>query len=179
VIGVRNGKYQRAKDQPDLGESIAVSDEASSPILIANASSNSTSQLSKRSLKFQDAPNLHKNFQPVLDINTNWDTGTINVSFDAMGQQEADWFFESRTFAGGENGVGPMVSWKKGILAATLGDKVKLAEIPPGEWFRVTIAATTGAGSFDVKLTRQDGTTKEFKSLPCKPSWCHSCHPLT
>jgi len=171
VIGVRNGKYQRAKDQPDLGESIAVSDEASSPILIANASSNSTSQLSKRSLKFQDAPNLRKNFQPVLHINTNWDTGTINVSFDAMGQPEADWFFESRTFAGGENGVGPMVSWKKGILAATLGDKVKLAEIPPGEWFRVTIAATTGAGSFDVKLTRQDGTTKEFKSLPCKTSW--------
>jgi hypothetical protein len=167
LIGIRNAKYERAKGQPDLGESIAVTDETSSPLAIDGV----LQKTSKHSLKFQDAPGLAKNFEPVLDIATSWDSGTINVTFDTMGQPKADWFFESRTSSSGEYGAGPMISWKKGILYATLGDKVKLADIPPGEWFRVAITATTGSGTFDVKLTRQDGTSKEFKRLVCKPTW--------
>ena len=43
---------------------------------------------------------------------------------------------------------------------------------------RVAIAAATGSGTFDVTLTRQDGSTKEFKGIPCKPTWTQSRYLL-
>lgn len=177
LIGIRNASYKREKNPADraveLGDSVGVSEEAASPLPLPG-----TAAQSKRSLKIQDAPGLPKDFMPVLDLVTNWDTGTMHVQFDAMGQPAADWFFEMRTNYGGEYGAGPMVSWKKGVLYAGAGDKTRLAEIPPGEWHRVSISATTGSGTFDVTLTRQDGSTKEFKSIPCKPTWTQSRYLL-
>ncbi len=64
-----------------------------------------------------------------------------------------------------------MVSWRNGELSAAHGDSTKLAKIPPGEWVRITVTATTGSGAFNVILLRQDGTEQEFHDLPCKPSW--------
>ncbi|SFJ32957.1 right-handed parallel beta-helix repeat-containing protein [Planctomicrobium piriforme] len=162
VIGLHNATYNKE----NKGESIGVSEEAASPIPVGKGTA-----ASKRSLKIQDAPNLSQTFCPILDVPTNWDAGTMKASFDAMAQPGADWFFEMRTSGGGEYGAGPMVSWKNGVLSAGLGDKTKLAEIPPGEWIRVAVTATTGKGSFDVTVTRQNGAKKDFKKIPCKPEW--------
>ncbi|MEI6232802.1 MAG: right-handed parallel beta-helix repeat-containing protein [Planctomycetota bacterium] len=160
-IGIRNASYKRE----NKGESIGVSDEAASPIPLNGVTN------SKRSLKFQDAPGLAKNFDPLLEISTKWDAGTIRASFDAMSQPGADWFFEMRTHPGGEYGAGPMIWWRNGGVYTAAGGTIKLVDVPPGEWFRVAIVATTGAGHFDVTVTRQDGSVNEFKAIACKPTW--------
>ncbi len=145
------------------GESVAVSEQAASPIPVPGSEGKST-----RSLRVKDSPALSKSYLPVLDINTGWESGTLQATFDIMAEKDANWFFESR--AGGEFAAGPLVSWNNGKLFAGLGTKL-LAEIPPGEWVRIQITATTGAGKWSVKLTRQDGTTTDHPDLPCKPTW--------
>ena len=165
VVGIRNAAYRRPPGAPDLGESVAVSEEAASPLPAPGVST------SRRSLKFQDAPGLSKNYLPMLDIMTKWDAGTVHAGFDAMAQPGADWFFELRTGTTGEYGAGPMVSWKNGVLFATVGDRVKLADIPAGEWFRLGIVAGTGSGKYTVTLTRQNGAKQEFRDIACKPEW--------
>lgn len=164
LTGIRNGTYTRGKGEPDRGESVGVSDEASSPIPVEGATT------SKRSLKVQDAPDMKRSYDPVLDIYPKWESGTFRVSFDIMAQEGADWFFEMRV-KGGEFAAGPYVRCVKGKLVANNVKSLPLAEVPPGEWCRLTLTATTGAGKYDLTLTRQDGTTKEFKDIPCKPEW--------
>jgi len=159
-IGIRNAKYK----VQGKGEGVGASDEASSPIALEGAA------VSRRSLKVQDAPGLEHSYEPVLDIFPKWDAGTFHVSFDIMAQPGADWFFEMRV-KGGEFAAGPYVRCVKGRLEANNSASVKLGEVAPGEWIRLGITATTGSGSYGVTLTRRDGTTKEFKSIPCKPSW--------
>jgi len=149
------------------GDSIGVSEEASSPIPLANRKD----EPSKRSLKVQDAPGLSKSYLPVLNLMPKWPDGPLAVSFDAMAQPGANWFFEIRTGPGGEYGAGPYFSWKNGKLAAKTDGSIPLADIPDGEWFRVELTATPGTGKWNVKLTRQDGSTKDFPELPCKPAW--------
>lgn len=160
VLGIRNAKYEHQ----DKGESIGVSDEASSPIPVEGETT------SKRSLKVQDAPNLKHSYDPVLDIFPKWEAGTFHVSFDIMAQPEAEWFFEMRV-KGGEFAAGPYVRYQKGKLVANNGKSISLADIKPGEWCRIAITATTGASKYDVTLTREDGMKKEFKDIPCKPTW--------
>ena len=160
VIGLRNAKYKHQ----GKGESIGVSGEASSPLPVEGA------KISKRSLKVQDAPNLEHSYEPVLDIFPKWEAGTFRVSFDIMAQPGADWFFEMRV-KGGEFAAGPYVRCVKGKLQANNANTIALGDVKPNEWIRVTITATTGAGKYDITLTRDDGTTKEFKDLPCKPTW--------
>lgn len=50
-----------------------------------------------------------------------------------------------------------------------------MAEIPPGEWFRLKITAETAsganAGSYVVELMRQNGSSKVFPKIVCKESW--------
>jgi hypothetical protein len=72
---------------------------------------------------------------------------------------------------GGEFAAGPYVRYQKGKLVANNGKSISLANIKPGEWCRIAITATTGAGKYDLTLTREDGTKKEFKDIPCKPEW--------
>jgi len=143
-----------------------VSDDASSPIPAAGQPPPPRG----RSLKVQDAPGLAQSFEPVLHIHPGWAAGRFVAGFDVMAQPGADWFFEMRGRSG-EYAAGPMVTWRKGKLYAGIGDAPPLADIPPDEWFRVAITATTGAGSYDVELTRQDGSRREFRKLPCMPSW--------
>ncbi len=146
------------------GESIGVSDAAASPIPPAGSDAKST-----RSLRVKDSPALSKSYLPIIDIRTGWETGTIHATFDAMAEQGANWFFESR--AGGEFAAGPLVAWKNGKLFAGNGSGRPLADIPAGEWFRIELTATTGSGKWSVKLTRQDGTTTDHPDLPSKPTW--------
>jgi hypothetical protein len=87
-----------------------------------------------------------------------------------MAQPGADWFFEMRV-KGGEFAAGPYIRCVKGKLEANNTASVKLGDVAPGEWIRIIITATTGSGKYDIALTRQDGTKKEFKDVPCKPTW--------
>lgn len=167
TIGVPGASYQRPPGQPDRGEGVAVSDEAWSPIPVPGGP---RAARPGRSLKVQDAPDLVHSYEPVLHLRPGWDEGAFVVGFDVMARPGADWFFEMRG-RNGEYAAGPMVTWRDGRLFAGVGGSPPLAEIPPGEWFRVTITAATGAGSYDLELVRQDGTRGEFRKLPCKPSW--------
>jgi hypothetical protein len=160
VIGIRNAKCDRPREQKDVGEGFGVSEEATSPI----------GGVSKRSLKAQDMPGLVHSYDPVLDIYPRWESGTFHVSFDIMAQPDAAWFFEMRV-KGGEFAAGPYLRYQKGKLIANNSNSVFLADIKPGEWCRIAITATTGAGKYDISLIREDGSKKEFKDIPCKPTW--------
>ncbi|MCP5558401.1 MAG: right-handed parallel beta-helix repeat-containing protein [Verrucomicrobiaceae bacterium] len=164
TVGIRNAKYDRRREQKDVGEGFGVSEEAASPIPVEGGG------VSKRSLKAQDMPDLVQTYEPVLDIFPRWESGTFHVSFDIMAQPDAEWFFEMRV-KGGEFAAGPYVRYQKGKLVANNSKTIPLADIKPGEWCRVAITATTGAGKYDLVLTREDGSKKEFKDLPCKPEW--------
>ena len=67
--------------------------------------------------------------------------------------------------------AGPYVRYQKVKLAANTGKPVPLADIHAGEWCRVAIIATTASGKYDISLTRQSGVKKEFKDIPCNPTW--------
>jgi hypothetical protein len=164
VIGIRNGKCDRPREQKDVGEGFGVSEGASSPIPVEGGTA------SKRSLKAQDMPGLVHSYDPVLDIYPRWEAGTFHVSFDIMAQESAEWFFEMRV-KGGEFAAGPYVRYQKGKLVANNGNSVSLADIKPSEWCRIAITATTGAGKYALTLTREDGTKQDFKDIPCKPTW--------
>jgi hypothetical protein len=164
VIGIRNAKCDRPREQKDLGEGFWVSEEASSPIPVEGGTP------SKRSLKAQDQPGLAHSYDPVLDIIPKWEAGTFKVSFDIMAQAGADWFFEMRV-KGGEFAAGPYVRYANGKLIANNKDSIALADLKPGEWCRLTLIATTSIGKYSLTLTRQDGTKSDFKDIPCKPTW--------
>ena len=164
VIGIRNGKCDRPREQKDVGEGFGVSEEASSPIPVEGGAP------SKRSLKAQDMPGLVHSYDPVLDIYPRWESGTFHVSFDIMAQPDAAWFFEMRV-KGGEFAAGPYLRYQKGKLIANNSNSLALADIKPGEWCRIAINASTGKGKYDISLTREDGTKKAFKDIPCKPTW--------
>lgn len=170
-LGIRNAKYDRPKDQADLGEGFGVSEEAASPLPVAGAT------LSKRSLKAQDKPGLAKTYEPVLDIFPKWETGTFRVCFDIMAQPGADWFFEMRV-KNGEFAAGPYVRWQKGKLIANNDHSLPLADIAPGEWCRIAITASTGKGSYAIQLTREDGSRKSYTDIPCKPEWNEASYLL-
>ncbi|MCB1076227.1 MAG: right-handed parallel beta-helix repeat-containing protein [Verrucomicrobiae bacterium] len=166
-LGLPRASY----DRENKGESIGVTEEAASPLPITGGTP------SKRSLKVQDAPRLAHSYDPVLDFLPRWAGGTFEVSFDIMAHEKADWFFEMRV-NGGEFAAGPYVRWQNGKLVATNAGSVKLADLPPGEWCRIAIRATTGAGHYGVTLTRADGTVTEFKEIPCKPEWNEASYLL-
>jgi hypothetical protein len=164
TLGIRGAKYTHE----NKGESIGVTDEVASPIGSA----------SKRCLKVQDASDLKHSYDPILDIHpTTWDAGTFHIEFDVMAQPGADWFFEMRG-KNGDFGNGPYLRWQKGQLAAGTDGKAKLATIPAGEWFRVSLTATTGAGKWSLEITRQDGTKQSFPELSCKTSWSSASYLL-
>lgn len=169
AIGIRNAKH----DATGRGEGYAVSEEAASPLPLPDGSTAS----SKRSLEMRDKPDLERRYDPVLDILPRWQGGTFRASFDLMVREGADGFFEMRT-KGGEFAAGPYVRWAGGTLVANNAGSLVLGDLAPGEWVRLAILATTGAGKYDVTLTRQDGSVREFKDIPCKPSWSEASYLL-
>ena len=163
-IGIRNGKYARPAEQKSLGEGFGVSEEAASPFPLP------TGGISKRSLKAQDKPDLLHTYDPVLGIYPRWEGGTFQVVFDLMAREGADGFFEMR-MKNGEFAAGPYLRWQGGKLVANNSTSIPLGDLPPGEWVRIAIEATTGAGRYSIILTKRDGTKSEFPNLPCKPTW--------
>jgi hypothetical protein len=155
---------------------VAVTDEISSPLPIDGQPAAKTG----RSLKVQDAADLANSYDPILHIRPHWTSGRFTVTFDAMAQPGADWFFEMR--GKGEYAAGPLVTWKNGRLSAGTGAGAALAEIPPGEWFRLTItaetASATGAGNYVVEVMRQDGSSKVCPKIGCKESWSDASYLL-
>ena len=166
TIGIRNA----SPDTENKGDIICVSEDAASPLPVDGAAAPS-----KRSLKIQDAPGLSRTYMPILHVTPNWDDGRFEAEFDLMAQEGADGMFELRTDKGGEYALGPLLTWNKGRLAAGKGAAVKLAEFAPGEWIRLLVTATPGAGSFQVTLTRGDGRKEEFPAIPCGAAW-NMCH---
>tara|TARA_R110002096_G_scaffold48836_1_gene129198 strand:- start:1574 stop:4261 length:2688 start_codon:yes stop_codon:yes gene_type:complete len=161
-LGIRGGKWT----SHGKGETIGVTEEVSSPLPLAGQ----PGTVSKRSLEVRDAPGLERSYEPVLDVNPPWETGRITGRFDIMAREGADWFFEIRG-KGGEFAAGPYLRWQNGKLGANNAYSTALADLPPGEWIRVEIAATTASGKWSVNLTREDGSTLEFPDLTCKPTW--------
>ncbi|MBL9154302.1 MAG: right-handed parallel beta-helix repeat-containing protein [Verrucomicrobiales bacterium] len=159
-IGLPRTSY----DKQNKGESIGVTAEMASPLPLEGQSA------SRRSLMVRDAPGLAHSYDPVLDIFPRWPAGTYEAAFDIMAREGADWFFEMRASTG-EFAAGPYIRWQGGVLSANNTSSRKLADLPAGEWCRVTIRATTGAGHYRVTLTRQDGSTAEFPDIPCQPDW--------
>lgn len=157
LIGIRTAKY----DRENKGESIGVTDETSSPFTPGG----------KRCLKVLDAPGLKHTYDPVLDLYpTTWDGGSFHIEFDIMAQEGADWFFEIRG-KNGEFAAGPYLRWQKGTLVANNANSLKLAEVKPGAWIRVSLTATTGSGSYAVTLETLDGKKDHFPAVPCNKTW--------
>ncbi len=157
TLSIRGARY----DRQNKAESIGVTDEVGSPF----------HEGSKRSLKVQDAPDLKNVFDPVLHIHPKWEAGTFYASFDLMAQPGADGFFEMRGGTGSEFAAGPYIRWQKGVLVANNTNSQKLTDLPPREWCRVEITATTGVGKYEVTVTRQDGSQSVRQTIPCKSSW--------
>jgi hypothetical protein len=172
TIGIPAASFQRPKGEPDRGEGVGVTAEISSPLPIDGRPPSTPG----RSLKVQDAPDLAKTYEPVLHLRPGWTSGRFIVGFDAMAEPGADWFFEMR--GRGEHAAGPLVTWRNGRLFAGTGNATPLADIPPGEWFRLVITAETGAGSYDVELVRQDGSRQAFPKIACKPTWTDASYLL-
>lgn len=166
-IGIRNARA----DVEGKGDKIGVTDEVASPLPVLNQPT------SKRSLRVQDAPGLSQSYKPVLSVDPGWDGGVYYATFDVMAQAGADWFFEMRESGGGEFAAGPILHWIDGKVFAGNRDRKELVSIPAGEWFRVSIEATPGTGRWGVTITRQNGTSKQFAGLSCKPEW-NRCHYL-
>ncbi len=172
-IGLRGAKYGRPPGAPDRGEGYFVSEEAASPLPLPDGST----APSKRSLKAQDKPGLPRSYQPVLDIFPGWTAGSFRAGFDLMAREGATGFFEMRA-KNGEFAAGPYVRWAGGKLVANNTDSLPLGDLAPGEWVRLVITATTGAGKYDLAVTRADGSTREFKDIPCQPSWDEASYLL-
>ncbi|MDH4410842.1 MAG: right-handed parallel beta-helix repeat-containing protein [Verrucomicrobiales bacterium] len=171
AIGIRNAKSDRPREQKPVGEGFAVSEEAASPFPLPDGA------VSKRSLKAQDKPDLVHSYDPVLDVFPRWAAGTFRVAFDLMARDGADGFFEMRV-KGGEFAAGPYLRWQGGKLVANNTASLPLGELAPGEWVRIEVIAKTGAGHYCVTLTKPDGTKREFKDLPCKPTWNEASYLL-
>ena len=110
TISLRNA----TTDTENKGDIICVSEDAASPLPLPGMEGTP----SRRSLKIQDAPGLSKDYLPILNLTPNWERGTVEIEFDAMAQPGADWFTEMRTDRAGEYGIGPLVSWRNGQVAA-------------------------------------------------------------
>ena len=170
VIGIRNAKWVNQ----NKGEGFGVSEEAASPIPVEGGAP------SKHSLKAQDMPSLAHSYDPVLDIYPKWESGTFHVSFDIMAQPDAAWFFEMRV-KGGEFGAGPYVKYQNGKLTPGLKGGPVPFDVPPNQWVRVSITATTETpatpttearpGNWTVSFTRQDGEQKSYLPFAAKPGW--------
>lgn len=150
------------------GDSISVSEDASSPIPVKGEP---PSTASVRSLKFQDAPGLSASHHPLLTLTPNWEKGTAHVTFDVMGEPGADGYFEMRTTTYGNYNAGPRIAWQNGALVAGASPSTPLCDLAPREWVRISITAPLGTGKWKVSLTRQNGSVQEFDNLPCALEW--------
>jgi hypothetical protein len=171
-ISVRNGSCSLKPEEKTGGADISVVEGKSSIIPIPNKLQG------KRCLRVQDAPGLTPSWEPVLDINSGWKTGTLSMAFDLMLEEGATGFFENRAGVSGEFAAGPIISWDKGRIDAGKNPVKRLTSLPAGKWLRIEITARIATSSYTVRLTQEDGSTQEFRDLPLKPTWIQGGYTL-
>jgi hypothetical protein len=91
-------------------------------------------------------------------------------------EEGARGFFEMRDGAGGDFAAGPIVHWDGGGLSAGNEPRKPLTVLKAGEWVRIGIRATTGAGVYEVTVSRVDGRNEKFPLLPCKETWTEASY---
>jgi Right handed beta helix region len=170
-LGLRNATVHKDGPGDEFSKAIGVTEGLSSPLP-------SSGEKGNRCLKIMDGPQWKQAWQPVIDIGSKWAAGTVKVSFDAMGEPGAAFFFEARESVTGEYAAGPILTWKDSELTAGVKPSISLAKIPAGEWFRLRLTATTGSGHYAVTLTRQDGTVQEFPSIDNQKTWTAASYLL-
>ncbi len=119
---------------------------------------------SKHCLKFQDAPNLDRVYNPHFFYSPRHDSGTTRVSFDFRIQADSVWFMEWRD-AAQPYGVGPRLDVHDGKLAAP---GVEPIELPVDKWIHVEMIAPLGkaAGKWRLVVTLPGKPPREFHDLP-------------
>ncbi len=123
----------------------------------------------KRSLKFLDAPNLDKTFDPHLVIKPKYQDGTVTCAFAFRYEPGAIFSHEWRS-DGHPYLTGPSLRVQDGKLQ--LNHKAVL-DLPANAWVKFEITAALGdkAGKWAVKVTLPDGGVKEFHDLPANEGW--------
>ncbi|MDB6138030.1 MAG: Right handed beta helix region, partial [Verrucomicrobiaceae bacterium] len=124
----------------------------------------------KRSLKFLDAPNLDRAFDPHLIIKPKYKEGTATCAFAFRFEPGAQFSHEWRD-SEKPYGTGPSLTVQGGKLS--LGHGKPVLDLQPNTWVRFEITAALGdkAGKWSIKVTLADGSVKMFADLPTKPGW--------
>ena len=121
----------------------------------------------KQSLLFQDAPGLPAHYYPMLSFHPHHQTGTSTVSFALYIEPKAIFIHEWRT-KGNPYRTGPVIHVQNGRLTGVKGLDVAL---PAQKWIRFELSAVIGdavTGRWNLKVTPEGESTKEFKGLPCR-----------
>lgn len=124
----------------------------------------------KRSLKFLDAPNLDRAFDPHLIMKPKYKEGMVTCSFALRCEPGArfnhEWRDDEKPYR-----TGPSLSVQNGKLS--IGHAKPVLDLEPNTWVRFEITAALGdkAGKWSVKVTLSDGSVKDFADLPAKEGW--------
>jgi hypothetical protein len=121
------------------------------------------------SLRVQDRDDLKQPWNPHLYWDPHYSAGRAHLGFKIRLEPGADAICEWRDQANPFR-TGPSLRFRDGVAFAR--DK-KLLEFAPNSWLAVAMSASLGgsAGRWNLSLTLADGTTREFKELPCDPGW--------
>ena len=124
----------------------------------------------RRSLKFLDAPNLDKTFDPHLIIKPKYKDGTVTCAFAFRFEPGVifshEWRSEGQPYL-----TGPSIHVQNGKLS--LNHDKPVLDLAPNAWVKFEITAALGekAGKWRIKVTQPDGAVKEFHDLPTKQGW--------
>jgi len=126
----------------------------------------------KRSLKFTDAKDLPREWQPHLYYTPRYRKGTVRVSYDVRLEPGADLVQEWRD-ASNPYQVGPSIRiTTDGKLVAS---GKELMTVPHGQWLHLAFETKLGkeaTGTYDLTVTVPGQEPKRFEKLPVgKPTW--------
>jgi len=157
--------FESGKVTPLL--SLASLNDEGHPELIAITDSQAAS--GKHSLKVQDRAGLKAAYNPHFYWDPHYVQGPARLAFKIRLEAGADTTCEWRD-QGGSYHVGPSLRFQRGALLAR---GRKLMDIPTDAWIGVQMRATLGQSNsrWNLRVTLPDGSTREFKDLPCDPAW--------
>lgn len=114
------------------------------------------------SLKFQDDSGLANEWRPHLSFNNKFLPGRISGSLDVFLEDGAIFWNEWRDNDGPYK-VGPTIK----ILAdgSFMAGTVRVMDVPRKKWIHIEIEAVTGSGTWDLAVTVDGESRREFSSL--------------
>jgi hypothetical protein len=129
----------------------------------------STAASGKRSLKIQDRADLKAAYNPHLYWDPHYTEGRARQAFHIRLEPGADVNCEWRDQATPYR-TGPSLRFRDQALYAR--DR-RLLDLPESAWVHVEMRAPLGQSDsrWELVLKLPDGTTREFKDLPCDPAW--------